>query len=216
VYVKWSITLNQFITIENVAFYSVATYIAMVIIVPSRSMHQITYPLTAELINKGDFEGLERLYQKSSLTLFIASGIIFLLIILNVDQLYLLLPESYRGGFVVVFIVGLIKVYDSLLGNNNSILYNSDFYRSLLLMGAVLAISAVLFNLWLIPAYGIEGAAIASFLAFFIYNTVKLVYVNMKFGILPFTSDTLKVALVLVVIGIPFYFVNFSFHPLVN
>ncbi len=210
------VMLNQYIAIENVAYYGVATYIAMVIIVPSRSMHQITYPLTAELINKGDIAGLKTLYQKSSLTLFIASGILFLLIVLNVNELYLLLPETYRGGFVVVFIVGLIKVYDSLLGNNNSILYNSDYYRSLLFMGAVLAVSAILFNLWLIPKYGLEGAAIASFLAFFIYNTIKLIYVKVKFGMLPFTVDTLKVFILLLAIGIPFYFVDFSFHPIVN
>ncbi len=210
------VMINQFIAIENVAYYGVATYIAMVIIVPSRSMHQITYPLTAELINMGNIVGLKTLYQKTSLTLFIASGILFLLIILNVNELYSLLPEAYRGGFTVVFIVGLIKVYDSLLGNNNSILYNSDYYRSLLYMGALLAILAILFNLWLIPTYGIEGAAYASFFAFFIYNSIKLIYVKVKFGILPFTSATLKVFVLLLAIGIPFYFVSFSFHPLIN
>lgn len=210
------VMLNQFVAIENVAYYGVATYIAMVIIVPSRSMHQITYPLTAELITNGDVKGMKTLYQKSSLTLFIASGILFLLIITNLNELYGLLPETYRGGFTVVFIVGLIKVYDSLLGNNNSILYNSDHYRSLLYMGAALAISAILFNLWLIPTYGIQGAAIASFLAFFMYNTIKLIYVKVKFGMLPFTSNTLKVFALLLVIGIPFYFVDFSFHPIVN
>lgn len=208
--------INQFIAIENVAYYGVATYIAMVIIVPSRSMHQITYPLTAELINKGDTVGLKTLYQKSSLTLFIASGILFLLIVLNVNELYILLPEAYRGGFVVVFIVGLIKVYDSLLGNNNSILYNSDYYRSLLSMGVLLAVLAIFFNLWLIPAYGMEGAAYASFLAFFIYNTIKLIYVKVKFGMLPFTPGTLKVLAILLAIGIPFYFIHFSFHPITN
>jgi O-antigen/teichoic acid export membrane protein len=210
------VMLNQYIPIENVAYYGIATYIAMVIIVPSRSMHQITYPLTAELINKGDMTGLKTLYQKSSLTLFIASGILFLLIILNLQELYLLLPKEYSGGFVVVFIIGLIKVYDSLLGNNNSILYNSEYYRAVLVMGVLLAIMTILFNLWLIPKYGLEGAAIASFLAFFIYNTIKLVYVKVKFEMLPFTLNTLKVFVILLAIGIPFYFINFSWHPIVN
>ena len=210
------VMLNQYIPIENVAYYGIATYIAMVIIVPSRSMHQITYPLTAELINAGNMTGLKTLYQKSSLTLFIASGIIFLLIILNLNELYILLPEAYRGGFSVVFIIGLIKVYDSLLGNNNAILYNSEYYRIVLVMGVLLAIVTVLFNMWLIPNYGLEGAAIASLLAFFIYNTVKLIYVKAKFDMLPFTEDTLKVLGILLAIGIPFYFVNFSFHPIVN
>lgn len=210
------VMLNQFISIENVAYYGIATYIAMVIIVPSRSMHQITYPLTAELINKSDTQGLKKLYQKSSLTLFIASGILFLLIVLNVNDLYILLPEAYRGGFIVVFIIGLIKVYDSLLGNNNSILYNSKYYRAILVMGIFLALLTIVFNLWLIPQYGIDGAAIASFLAFFIYNTVKLIYVKLKFGMLPFTSDTLKVLGLLLAIGIGFYFVDFPYHPIEN
>jgi O-antigen/teichoic acid export membrane protein len=210
------VMLSQFLEIKNVAYYTVATYIAIVVIVPSRSMHQITYPLTAEIMNAGDMQGLKTLYQKSSLTLFIASGILFLLIIMNVEQLYEMLPEAYRGGFVVVFIVGLIKVYDSVLGNINSILYNSQYYRAILIMGVVLAIITILFNFWLIPKYGIDGAAIASFLAFFLYNTVKLIYVAAKFNMLPFTTETLKVLLLLGVTTGLFYFVDFSFHPAVN
>jgi O-antigen/teichoic acid export membrane protein len=210
------VMLNQYVSIENIAYYGIATYIAMVIIVPSRSMHQITYPLTAQLINSDDMGGLKTLYQKSSLTLFIASGIIFLLIILNLHELYALLPEEYRGGFVIVFIIGLIKVYDSLLGNNNAILYNSEYYRAILVMGILLAVATILLNLWLIPNYGLEGAAAASFLAFFTYNSIKLIYVKAKFGMHPFTSNTLKVFLLLLAIGVPFYFVHFTFHPIVN
>lgn len=210
------VMLNQFLEIKNVAYYAVATYIAMVIIVPSRSMHQITYPLTAELINAEDWPGLKNLYQKSSLTLFIASALLFLLIICNIYDLYLLLPEAYRGGFIVVFIIGLIKVYDSVLGNVNSILYNSKYYKAILVLGVFLAISTILFNLWLIPKYGIDGAAIASFLAFFLYNTIKLFYVGNRFKMWPFTAESIKVLLLSLVVGVVFYYFNFKFHPVVN
>jgi O-antigen/teichoic acid export membrane protein len=199
-----------------VAYYSVAGYIATVIAVPSRSMHNITYPLTAEILHKKDLKALKILYQKSSLTLFIVSGLIFILIILNLNDLYNLLPNSYRGGYVIVFIIGLAKVYDALLGNNNAIMYNSDYYRSLLLMGVILAILTILLNLWLIPKYGLDGAAIASFLAFFIYNTVKLVFVKMKFGIHPITKETFKVIFLLLILSTIFYFISFPFHPVVN
>lgn len=210
------VMLNQLIDIENVAYYGVAVYIAVVIGVPSRSMQQITSPLTAKLLNENDSKGLKTLYQKSSLTLFIASGILFLLIVLNVEELYRVIPEAYRGGFFVVLIIGLVKVYDSLLGNNNAILYNSDYYRAILLMGLLLAVLTILFNFWLIPQFGIEGAAMASLLSFFIFNTIKLVYVKVKFGMLPFTSDTLKILGLLVLIGGAFYFVYFPYHPIVN
>ncbi len=210
------VMINQFIEIENVAYYSVAGFIAMVIAVPSRSMHQITYPLTAELLNKRDKPALAALYQRSSLTLYIVSGLLFILILLNLDDLYKMLPEPYRNGFVIFIWLGLAKVYDALLGNNNSILYNSDYYRAILFMGALLAVLTILFNLWLIPKYGLDGAAIASFSAFFIYNTIKLIYVKSKFGILPFTQETLKVSALLIGIGCSFYFLDFPFHPILN
>ncbi len=208
--------LNQFVEIKNVAYYSVAGFIAMVIAVPSRSMHQITYPMTAEYINKSDSVSLKVLYQKSSLTLFIIAGFLFLLILLNLNELYELMPAPYRDGFMIVFWLGLAKVYDSLLGNNNAIMYNSDYYYSVLAIGVLLAIFAILFNLWLIPKYGLDGAAIASFLAFFMYNSVKLLYVKFKFKMTPFTSETLKVLGLLAAIAAIFYFIRFPFHPIFN
>ena len=210
------VMLNNFLELENVAFYAVAGFVASTIAVPSRAMHQITYPLTATYLNNNDKPALAQLYQKSSLTLFIVSGILFLLILLNLNELYELLPEKYSGGFMIVFWVGLVKVYDALLGNNNSILFNSDYYRSILFFGVLLAVLAILFNLWLIPKYGINGAAIASFSAFFIYNTLKLGYVKSKFKMLPFTNETLKVFALLVVVAAIFSAFSFDFHPLLN
>ena len=208
--------INQFIQIENVAYYTVAIFIASVIAVPSRAMHQITYPLTAELLNKKDFVALKKLYQKSSLTLFIIAGLVFVLILLNLNDLFLLVPETYRGGFYIVGLIGLAKVFDALLGNNNAILFNSDYYRALLLMGAFLAVCAILLNIWLIPALGINGAAVASFIAVVIYNSIKLIYVHLKFKIHPFTKETGKVVFLLLVVCVLFYALQFPFHPVLN
>lgn len=206
--------INQFIALENVAFYGVAVFIATVIIVPSRAMHQITYPLTAELFSKNDFDGLQTLYKKSSLNLFIASGLVFLLIILNLEALYQLLPEEYRNGYYIVFLIGLAKVFDSLLGNINSILYNSKYYKTILILGVLLAITTILLNLWLIPLMGINGAALASFSAILLFNLIKMVFVKQKFGFWPFTNGTFKVFLVLIFLGFLFSYLTFPLHPI--
>ncbi len=210
------VMINQFVEIQNVAYYGVAVYIATVIIVPSRAMHQITYPLTAELLTNGDSFGLETLYRKTSLTLFIASGILFLLIILNLSDLYLLLPETYREGYHIVFLIGLAKVFDSLLGNNNSILYNSKYYKTILLFGVGLAALTIVLNLYLIPIYGLEGAALASFISIFLFNATKLVFVKVTFGISPFSKSTFKVFATLLLLGVLFHVLNFDFHPVLN
>jgi len=202
--------------IEQVAYYSVAIFIATVIAVPQRAMHQIMLPLTAKYLNEKDKIALEDLYKRSSITLLVVSGFIFLLIILNINQLYQILPEKFTGGLFVVLIVSLAKLYDNSLGNNNAILFNSDYYRMVLFFGVLLALMAIVLNAVFIPVYGIEGSAFATFLAVFIYNTIKIIFVKRKFNMLPFTIGSAKVILTLIVLSLAFYFWGFPFHPVMN
>ncbi len=210
------VMLNHYVQIENVAYYSVAGFMASAVGVPGRAMHQITYPLTAKLLNEKDFFALKRLYQKSALTLFVISGLLFVLLLSNLNDLYLLLPDTYGGAWFIVFWIGMAKVSDAVLGNNNAILYNSDYYRAVLFMGMGLALLTIVFNLWLIPEYGIKGAAIASFMAFLLYNTIKLLFVWRTYGMLPFTVNMGKVLAVLFFLLLLFQYVRPNLPPLVN
>jgi O-antigen/teichoic acid export membrane protein len=83
-------------------------------------------------------------------------------------------------------------------------------------MGILLAVLVVLLNIWLIPTLGLNGAALATFIAIVIYNTLKLIYVKSKFDILPFTLETIKVFVLLLVLGSVFFFVTLTFHPIIN
>ncbi|WP_412560759.1 oligosaccharide flippase family protein [Winogradskyella sp. MIT101101] len=202
--------------IEQVAYYSVAIFIATVIAVPQRSMHQIMMPLTAKYLNENNKSALEDLYKRSSVSLLVISGFIFLLIVLNINQLYEILPKEFTGGLFVILIVSLAKLYDNSLGNNNAILFNSDYYRMVLLFGVALAIIAIILNFIFIPVYGIDGSAFATFLAVAIYNTVKVVFVKLKFNVQPFTWSSLKIVFILILLSGLMYFWDFPFHPLIN
>lgn len=208
--------LNNYIEIEKVAYYSVAVFIATVIAVPQRAMHQIMMPLTAKFINDNNRAELNDLYERSSLTLYIVSGFIFLLIILNINELYHIIPKEFSGGIKVVFLISIAKLYDNLLGNNNAILFNSDYYRMVLVFGVILAISAIVLNMILIPLYGINGSAVATLIAVVVYNTIKVMFVQIKFNMLPFTIQTLKITGVLIICVLVFYFWEFPFNPYVN
>ena len=208
--------IGHYVPIENVAYYGVAIYISMVINVPYRSLHQIASPITAKLLNEKNKVELSVFYRKSSINLFVISGLIFLLIVLNINEMYRLIPENYSEGLLVVFLISFAKLLDSLLGNNNAILFNSDHYRVVLAQGVFLAVITIGMNMLLIPEYGINGAAIASFLCMLVYNTIKVTYVYRKFKMQPFTVDTVKTfVLILVSLGI-FYYWDFSFHPFIN
>ncbi|WP_300436113.1 lipopolysaccharide biosynthesis protein [Christiangramia sp.] len=210
------VMIEHYLPIENVAVYGIAVYIATVISVPQKAMHQITHPLTAEMLNKKDKAGLKDLYKKSSLNLLIISGLIFIWIITNVNSLYELIPEEYNTGILVVLLISLVKLYDNFLGNNNSILFNSDYYRIVLAVGVILVIVAFILNIILIPSYGIEGAAMASFIAFAIYNTLKIFIVFSKFRIHPFTSQSWLALLLTGLLCVIFYYINLNMHPILH
>ena len=208
--------LGQYIAIKEVAYYSVAIFIATVIAVPLRSMHQIMLPLTAQYLNNGNKSALKDLYKRSSLNLYVICGFIFILIIININELYLIIPAEFRGGLLVVFLVSAAKLSDTLLGNNNAILFNSDYYRMVLVFGVVLAILTILLNMIFIPLYGINGSALATFIAILVYNTIKIMFVKQKFNMLPFTQNTLKMSILIVIFILGFYFWDFPFHPILN
>ncbi len=211
------VMLGYFVEIKEIAYYNVAIFIAVVIAVPQRSMHQILTPLVAQFLNAKNFKALNDLSIRSSLTLFLISGFIFLLITLNINQLYHIIPNQFSNAIFVVFIIGLAKLYDALMGSNNAILFNSDYYKIALFFGVVLVGVMVALNMVLIPLYGINGAALATFFAVFMYNTLKLYFIYKKFNIFPFTTSTLKVGGLILGNFILFYFWDFNtYHPILN
>lgn len=208
--------LNQYIKIENIAYYSVAIFIATVIAVPSRAMHQITYPITARLMTEGKHEELNDLYKKTSITLQIVGGLVFIGIVVNINQLYLLLPKSYSGGVFVVFVIGLSKYFDLILGNNNAIIFNSKYYKAVLFLGLLLAFLAVTLNMIFIPIYEINGAAIATLISITLYSLAKLLFVVFKMKLYPFTNQTLISFGISLACFFAFYYWEFPFHPIIN
>ena len=208
--------LGAMIEIENVAYYSVAIFIATVIAVPSRAMHQIAYPVTARLMSEGKHDDLNDFYKKTSITLQVIGGYVLLGILVNLDSVYMMLPEEYSKGIAVVFLIGISKFIDLMLGNNNAIIFNSKYYRAVLFLGLMLAAMAVGLNWLLIPRYGIEGSAVATLVSILLYSLAKLMFVVKKMHLYPFTAATIRSLVIIVLVFVGFYFWDFPFGPLAN
>ncbi len=202
--------------IAQTAYYAVAVYIGSVIEAPGRAMAQIIQPLTAKALNEKNFDEVASLYRKSSINLLLISGLVFLLVNINIKELYEIIPEKYAGGLWVVLMISIAKLYHMFLGNNGAIISNSKYYRILLPYGVVMALSVIFLNNWLIDEIGITGAALATLIVVMVFNSIKLWYVKKKFRIVPFTDKTFKLILLLAVFFGAFYFWDFPFHPILN
>ncbi|GGD27360.1 oligosaccharide flippase family protein [Flavobacterium orientale] len=208
--------ISQYIPIDEAAYYSVAIFIALTISVPMRAMHQITHPITTDLMVRNKHEELNDLYKKTAITLQVIGGFIMLGILTNIHQVYALLPEKYSGGVAVVFLISFSKFFDLMLGNNNSIIFNSKYYRTVLFLGLCLVGLTISLNIYFIPNFGIEGAAIATLISIGLYSLAKFLFVVLKMNLFPFTKKTLVSLGIIALTFVVFYFWNFSFHPILN
>lgn len=208
--------LNQYMNIENIAFYSVATYIALVISVPSRAMHQIVYPITAKLMHENKHDEMDILYKKTSINLQMVGGYVMLGIFVNINKLYEMVPPEYAGGILVVFMIGISKYFDLILGNNNAIIFNTKYYRTVLFLGVLLVILTVGLNMIFIPIYGIIGSAFATLLSITLYSLAKLLFVVKKLDLYPFTKQTVYSIALTLVLFLAFYFWEFPFNPIIS
>jgi O-antigen/teichoic acid export membrane protein len=186
------IMLGAMAGLQSTAVYAIAFYIGSVIAVPQRSVEKIAGPLISDFIKNKRWDDVAVIYKKTSLNQLIPGIFIFGLIWMNLDLLFLFLPEIYSTGRWVVFIIGVAKLIEVGTGANGIILLNSRHYRVSFFSNIVLVIVTIGANYLLIPRYGIEGAALASAIAILTFNAVKSMYIFLKIGMQPFSRAGLS------------------------
>jgi len=209
--------IPQIKQIANVAYYSVGVYIASVVAIPTRAMQQITSPITAKEMFNNNIEEVGKLYKQTSINLLAIGGLFFLLINLNINDLYLIINKpQYSQGIWIVLIISIAKLMELALGIGNAILINSKYYKIFFYLSITMAISVIFLNKWLINMLGINGAAIATLIVVVVYSFIKIGYIRSKLNIQPFSINTIKILLLMIGLYFVFSFWNFSWLPLVN
>ncbi len=209
--------IPQMEQIAEVAYYSVAVYIASVVAIPSRAMQQITTPITAEGINNGKYDEVESLYQQTSINLLVVGGLFFLLINLNVEDLYEIINKpQFTKGVWIVMIISLAKLAELALGTGNAILVNSKFYRVFFYLSLGMAITVIVLNHWFISLIGIHGAALATLIVVALYNVIKILYIKKKIKIQPFSIKTMYLLLLIIGLYAAFYSIDIFENAYIN
>jgi O-antigen/teichoic acid export membrane protein len=166
-----------------------------VIQVPQRSLVSASIPVLSRAWKDKDFDTLDRIYKRSSLNLLLVSVFIFSLIFLNYDNgvAALHLKPEFAMGKWVVFLLGIKNIVDMGTGVNGQIIGTSVYWRCDFLSGVILLILIIPLNIFLVKEFGIVGAAWSNLVAYIIYNILRIVFLQMKFKLQPFTMQTVYV-----------------------
>jgi len=205
------------LTVENVAYYSVAVFIASVIELPGRAMFQIISPMVAKALNEKDKERLTSLLKKSANNLLLGAGLLFLLINLNlVDFYHWVNLEGYDKALDVVFIVSLGKLFTMSMGCLNNIITNSKYYTYVFWFSIVSAVLAVVLNLYFINELGIIGAAHATLIVITLINVAKISLIQFIFKINPFSKKTFFALGIILLLYILIPLISLDFSPFLS
>ena len=208
--------ISNILTVENVAYYSVAIFIAAVIEFPGRAMFQIISPLVAKALNDDDTPTLIKLLKKSANNLLLVSGLLFLLINLNLNDFYAWVNlGDYTVALEVVLIVSMGKLFTMSLGCLNNIITNSKYYVYVFWFSIISAVLAVVLNLYLIEWYGIIGAAYATLMVIVLINFLKILLVQLRFKINPYSNKTFLSLGIVVLLYLTISEISFDYAPFV-
>jgi len=212
---KYMIPQKQ--AISQTAYYAVAVFIATVVEIPGRAMFQIINPLVAKALNEENFVELKNLYKQSSENLLIVCGLFFLLINLNIDSFYMLLNnQEYSNASLVVLIISSAKLIQMSFGCGPAILATSKFYKITLPFSIAMAVSVYFFNDYLIDLYGINGAAISTFIVLLIFTVLKIIYIRYKVKLQPFNFNSIKIFTSILLIYFFNSYINLELSPLIE
>ncbi|MEE9438881.1 MAG: polysaccharide biosynthesis C-terminal domain-containing protein [Saprospiraceae bacterium] len=175
--------------------------IASVIDIPLQSIAKIASPVIAKSWEENNHKELQSIYQKSSIVNQIVGSIIFLGVWANLEHLFAISskPEAFIGASSIFLILGVAKLFDGMMGLNSQIIGFSKLYKYNLVFLLILGILSTATNFYLIPKYGVIGAAIATFISLLLFNLLKFVFIKTKFGMQPFTFQSFLVFIIFVI-----------------
>ncbi|MCF8237234.1 MAG: polysaccharide biosynthesis C-terminal domain-containing protein [Saprospiraceae bacterium] len=203
---------------QATGIYGIAAIMANLINRPLVAITAIAGPIIMKAWQKNDHEEVRELYKKSSVNSFVAGSLIFLLIILNLDDIYALMPNSLLIGQNrdALFYLGVAYLINLLTGANSEIIAYSKLFRWNFYGIMILAGINLILNFILIKQMGITGAALATLISYALYNLFKAIVIYRHYRMHPFTSGLMKMIGLALIIYLLFTFLPLEGHHLVT
>lgn len=174
--------------------FAIATYIGNLVSIPSRSLNAIASPQLSEAIKNDDLGEISRLQQQVANNMLLIGGIILMAIWINIDFIFSILPngETYAGAKHVVLLLGIGQLFVGTFGISINALNFSRYYAWSLLLSLLLTGSGVVLNHYLIPVWGIDGAAWAMMLSETLYYALAVAIIGWRLRTTPFSVGQMK------------------------
>lgn len=191
---KWSdsLMLGHYRSLEEVGVYSLTFKISSLIGIILIAVNSIAAPKFSDFYSLNQMNKFKEIINFSSKLIFWLALPLFLLIIFLSGLLLNFFGQEYMIGKNTLIILCFSQFYNTMCGSVGYILMMTDnqtIYTKIIFLSFTLNI---ILNIFLIPAYGILGAAFSSLISMILWNTISVYIVNKKFNIFTMYIPFLK------------------------
>ena len=196
---NWTDTLmiGYFKGSKLVGIYNVAAPLARLLTILLGAAGFIFLPIASELYAKGLMDEMRRVYQVITKWLFIATIPLFAAYVLFPKTVItIVFGTKYVGGYQALQILSIGFIFHVLVGLNGLSLIALGETRFVALYTLASAALNIILNLALIPAYSINGAAIATASSCILANIIASLKLYREYRIQPFYSNYIKTLII--------------------
>jgi len=184
--------LGSMSSLEEVGIYHIAFKLSMFASVALMSINSIASPKFAEMFANNDMIGLKKVVLYSTKMIFWTTVPLVIIFFMFPEFLLGLFGKEFKVGVTAFILLSCGKLFSSFSGSVGNILQmtgNQNILAKILFCAAILNIAL---NLFLIPKYGINGAALASMISIIVWNSGMILAVKQKLGFYTFYIPFVK------------------------
>lgn len=180
------VLLGSLATSEQVGLFEVANRGAVFVAVSLRAINLVVAPLFSSLWARQDLEKLQKVLTRSTQAIILFSLPVALLFMIGGEWLLnLFFGPQFTNAATALAILSGGYLFTASMGSIGLLLNMTGHERFTAVGVGIAVIGNIILNIWLIPIYGIEGAATASLVSYVIANIFYGYAVYKKLNIVP-------------------------------
>ncbi len=187
------VMLGSLTVAEDVAIYQAVSQIVIVFLIIQLAFIAIISPLIAESFHTGEMKRLQQIYlMANKWSLYLGFPLLSLILLAPNAIIVLLFGEKYAGNSTILIILALAEVFNLSTGAVGSIMFMAGRERRYLWISLTAFTSNILLNIFLIPLWGINGAAVATSIGTIILFSVSIIDIKRALNLFPYDKRFIK------------------------
>ncbi|REJ83275.1 MAG: hypothetical protein DWQ44_10510 [Bacteroidetes bacterium] len=175
--------VNHFLGFSKAGIYGVASKLAFLVALGLSVVDYVFVPKISGLWESGKKEDLCQMMRQASRQILMISLPLAVILLLGGKFFLGFFGKAFTAAYGPMMILIFAQLVNALTGMAGSTLAMTGHHAYFFLFGFISFLIQVLLNVYLIPEYGVTGAAIASATAIILFNLMSYYFVKKKLGL---------------------------------